>query len=104
MPRQQAAQNIQAAAGGDWDHDADGAVRVPGGIGLSLGGEEPGRGEKGGAEQQVSAERHGGEIQVCLKNFSIKSRKTSRKKILFFIHSKRQTIFSACQREGTFSL
>jgi hypothetical protein len=47
-----------------------------------LGAAQRGGGEKGGAEQQVAAEGHGGEIQVRVKNFSLKSRKTSRKKIL----------------------
>jgi hypothetical protein len=69
-----------------------------------LGGEHASGGEKGGAEQQVAAEGHGGKIQICLKSFSLKSRKTSKKKILFSIYGECQTIFSACQREGTFSL
>jgi hypothetical protein len=84
MPRQQTAKDIQAAAGCDGDHDAERVVRVPGCIGAGRGGAKRGRGKKGGTEQQIAAEGHGVEIQVCWKYFSLKSRKTSIKKILFF--------------------
>jgi len=71
----------QAQADTAWNPDR--AFRVPGGIGLGGGGDHAGSGEKGRAKQQIATEGHGGEFRVCLKNFSLKSRKTSRKKILF---------------------
>jgi hypothetical protein len=103
MPRQQAAQDIEAAARCDRDNDADRTVRVPGCIGAGLGGEHASGGEKGGAEQQVAAEGHGGKIQICLKSFSLKSRKTSKKRF-YFLFTASAKRFSLPVKEKELSL